>query len=190
MLGRLLAKNTRNVLLTRYLAARKMLVVEDEKEDADVVLSRRKRYARSRHAPIPISSSNASSKFTFSSVRRGNFANVLSEHSRQGTTKHNKPPGGITGWRSELKNNMIWQVKDQARHIGMDAQEVSRLKLEDFRVADVLDVKKADGSGSMRFVASDSYRRRRPRYKEVPAGRTVCVLCVGLLHESCAVAVL
>ena len=163
MLGRLLAKNTRNVLLTSFLAAREIgVVVEDEKQADDAVLSRRKRYARSRHVPMPICFTSATSKYTFSSVRRGNFDKVLSEHRRQGTTKHNKPPGGITGWRSELKKNMIRQAKEQASRIGMDAQEVFRLKLEDFKTADVLDVKRADGS--VRFVASDCYRRRRPRY--------------------------
>ena len=180
MLGRLLAKNTRNVLLTSFLAARDIGVVEDEKHD-DAVLSRRKRYARSRHVPIPICTTSAAAKYTFSSLRRGNFDKVLSEHRRQGTTKHNKPPGGITGWRSELKKNMIRQVKDQASRIGIDAQEVYRLKLEDFRVADVLDVKRAEGS--LRFVASDCYRRRRPRYD-------VCarphLAPDALLHESCA----
>ena len=153
-----------------FLAARDIGVVEDEKHD-DAVLSRRKRYARSRHVPIPICTTSAAAKYTFSSLRRGNFDKVLSEHRRQGTTKHNKPPGGITGWRSELKKNMIRQVKDQASRIGIDAQEVYRLKLEDFRVADVLDVKRAEGS--LRFVASDCYRRRRPRYVTCALGRTL-----------------
>jgi hypothetical protein len=160
MTGRLLAKNTRNVLIARYLAAR-ALAAGDAASPAAGVLPQRKRYARTRRTPISIASSDPKSPYTFSSLRRGNFDKVMSQRMR---SWGNKPlRGGHSLWLQKLKFNLLWQIKDRARAgIELDEDEVSGLQLAHFQVADVMDVKR-DGA-TLRYVASNRYRKRAARY--------------------------
>ena len=162
MTGRLLAKNTRNVLIARYLAARAVADGEDDDgAPAAGVLPQRTRYARTRRSSIPIGSSDPKSPYTFSSLRRGNFDKVMSERVRSWGKKALK--GGHAFWLAKLKYNILWQIKDRARRgIELDEEEVSGLQLAHFQVADVMDVSR-DGA-TLRYVASNRYRKRAARY--------------------------
>ena len=157
MLRRLHSKNNRNVLLQSFIEARGIVVPSRNiKTGAKLAVPTRKRYLP-RHVRMEMIQNDENdapaSPFHFSSWRRrDNFGDVLSTHVPSSGAK---PKGGLIVWRKDLMENLIGQIRTHAPYHG-------RLALSNFRVFDVLDWKKRDLK--LRFVASNNYRGRGPRY--------------------------
>ena len=157
MLRRLHSKNNRNVLLQSFIDARGIVVPSRNIKTGVKRVPTRKRYIRSRHLRMEMiqndDDSAPASPFKLSSCRRrNNFGNVLSAHVPAAGAK---PKGGLVVWRKNFMDNLLGQIKRQAPYHG-------RLSLTNFQVFDVLDWKKGDLK--LRFVASNNYRGRGPRY--------------------------
>jgi len=158
MLRRLHSKNNRNVLLQSYIDARGIVVPSRNIEKGAKPIPKRKRYIRSRHLRMEMihnedDGAAPASPFKFSSWRRrNNFGQVLSTHVPSAGAQ---PKGGLVTWRKHFTDNLLGQIR---RH----APNRDRLALANFRVFDVLDWE--HGGLKLRFVASNNYRGRGPRY--------------------------
>ena len=154
MLRRLHSKNNRNVLLQSYIDARGILVPSRNMKKGAIPVPTRKHYVpRHLRREMILNDDAPASPFQFSSWRRrNNFGAVLSTYVPSSGAK---PKGGLMVWRKNYMENLLGQIHRHAPNHG-------RLALTNFRVFDVLDWKKGDLK--LRFVASNNYRGRGPRY--------------------------